>query len=272
MIVIGDIAGQKNALDVLIAKLPKKPIILLGDLNDRGWESREVIQWAMDNEDYVTTLDSNHGDMFVDWYRSILPPSRDYKRRYELGIFESNGGRATLSSYDINPISIDLIALMDNETLKAHIDWLESRPSHIVHEINAQKYLFSHAPMNPNTHRSFDQFLNKGEGFCGYPSDPDSENNFQWNRNEPFQFHRDLPNTISVFGHNSGKDLKLFCEQYKDGIYVKGTDMLQHLVDKNKGEVYGICMDTSRGEKLTALDLETMTIYHSGYSTEARMY
>lgn len=269
MIVIGDIAGQKAALDALVAKLPKKPIILLGDLNDRGWESKSVIQWAMDNEDRVTTLDSNHGDMFVDWFRQKT--NALYVPRYDSDIFEANGGRATISSYDLDFRSTTN-ELLTNGDLNEHIYWLSTRPSHIVHEINTQKYLFSHAPMNPNTHRSFDQFLNKGEGFCGYPSDPDSENNFQWNRNEPFQFHRDLPDTISVFGHNSGKDLKLFCEQYKDGIYIKGTDLLQELVDKNKGEVYGICMDTSRGEKLTALDLSTMTIYHSNYLPEARMY
>lgn len=279
MIVIGDIAGQHSALMKLIDKVPPlKPIVLLGDLNDRGWESKQVIAWAIANENRVTTLDSNHGDMFVDWFFQTMNgfTSSAYQPRYDNEVFEYNGGRATLSSYGINISRCDADELLANKTLCDHVAWLRTRPSSLLAEIAGQKYFFSHAPMNPNTHRDLKQFLLRGKGYCvdyGYAGDQDSTNNFQWNRNEPFQFHRDLPDTISVFGHNSGKDLKLFCEQYKDGIYVKGTDYLQALVDKNKGEVYGICMDTSKDEKLTALDLDTMTIYHSNYAPKnAGMY
>lgn len=264
MIVIGDVAGQHDALMKLIDKVPPlKPIVLLGDLNDRGWESKQVIQWAKSNEDRVTTLDSNHGDLFIDWFFEKIDPT--YKPRYQHGIFEFNGGRATLSSYGINISRCDADEILANETLCQHIEWLDSRASHLLKEIQGTKYLFTHAPMNPNTHRSFEQFLMLGEGFVSWPEDYDSANNFQWNRNEPFQFHRDLPETISVFGHNSGSDIKVFCDQYENGIYIKGSDYLKMVLDKNKNEVYGICMDTTKGEKVTALDLETNEIYHSAY-------
>ena len=52
-------------------------------------------------------------------------------------------------------------------------------------------------------------------------------------------------NVISVFGHNSGFDLKL--------------------IDINLNEVYGIGVDTSRDSKLCCLDLNNLDIYYEGY-------
>ncbi len=274
MNIIGDIAGEYVALIKLLEKMPKQRTLLLGDLNDRGWESKQVIQYAIDNDimrqGLILTLDSNHGDLFTDWFYQRTGMKND--ARYEDGIFEMNGGRATLSSYghDINNTRKEV--LLADKVLCAHVEFLATRPKFFTEEINGQKYFFSHAPMNPNTHRTLEQFLKKGhlnDGDNGYV---DFQNSYMWNRNEPFDFHRELPNTIAVFGHNAGKDLKLICEQYKDGIYIKGTDYLRNLLDINKGEVYGMCIDTSRDKKLTGLDLNTMTIYHENYPTEAKMY
>lgn len=291
MNVIGDIAGQYDSLMRLIAKMPKQPTILLGDLNDRGWQSKQVIQWAIDNDvangGLVETLDSNHGDLLYDWFmqkthKISLEPIVDgfsvktsldgYRPRYDgYEIFEYNGGRPTMTSYGHNISRCFEDELLANEDLVRHVKWLSERPTHLLKEINGQKYVFTHAPMNPNIHRSFEQFLKRGTGFVVY--DDDSRQNYQWNRYEPFDFHRDLPDTISVFGHNSGKDLKLICDQYRDGIFVKGDDKLRSLFEQNKGEIYGLCLDTSRDEKLTGLDLATMTLYHEAYMPEpARMY
>jgi hypothetical protein len=231
MNVIGDIAGQYEALMRLVDKMPYQPFILLGDLNDRGWQSKEVIQWAIDNSDYVTTLDYGH---------------------------------------NISRVSKD--ELLADVVLGKHIDWLADRPSHVLEEINGQKYLFSHAPLVTNPYRTFAQFLKKGSLFDGDNGYIDFNNSYLWNRVEPSGFHKELPNTISVFGHNSGTDLKLFCGQYLNGIYCKGEDKLRALLDLNKGEVYGICLDTSRDAKLTGLDLSTMTIYHEPYIIETKMY
>jgi hypothetical protein len=270
MNVIGDIAGQYEALMRLVDKMPYQPFILLGDLNDRGWQSKEVIQWAIDNSEYVTTLDSNHGDLFTDWY--YQKTIEQHQPRYDDGVFEYNGGRATLSSYGHNISRVSKDELLADVVLGKHIDWLADRPSHVFEVINGQKYLFSHAPLTTNPHRTFAQFLKKGSLFDGDNGYIDFNHSYLWNRDEPYRFHPELPDTISVFGHNSGIDLKLICGQYESGIYCKGEDKLRALLDLNKGEVYGICLDTSRDAKLTGLDLSTMTIYHEPYIIEAKMY
>lgn len=272
---IGDIAGQCEALVKLEAQLPKgSPILLLGDLNDRGWQSKEVIEWAIyndvDNGGRVVTLDSNHGDLFVDWFRQKTDAG--HVPRYDIDVFEMNGGRATLSSYGHNISRCFTDELLSNKTLIDHIKWLSSRPSHVINKVNGQRYLFTHAPFpSGNPHRSFSQFLLKGSGYTSWKQDFDSELNHQWNRQEPNGFHNDMPNTISVFGHNSGNGVKIFCEQYENGVYVN-NDSIEAIMDLNKGQVYGICLDTTRNKCLTALDLTNFRIYTEPYPTEARMY
>lgn len=268
MIAIGDIAGQYEALMKLVEKLPpNKGIILLGDLNDRGWQSKEVIQWAMDNAHRVLTLDSNHGDMFVDWYKQHTDPM--YIPRYDKEIFEWNGGRATLSSYGHNIDTVTMDALLRDKLLQSHLAFLSLAPSHHMTSINRVDYIFSHAPLLVNPHRKLHQWLDKGQGFTGL--NRDTEYNYQWNRYEPDKFHPELPGFVSVFGHNSGNGVKVFCEQYKNGIYVN-NDTIEQIMDLNAGMVYGICMDTSRNKCITALDLTTLKMYVEYYPTEAKMY
>lgn len=288
MIAIGDVAGQHNCLERLIAQLPpNRRICLLGDLNCRGWESKAVIQWALDNDvsngkdGRCITLDSNHGQMFVDWYKTISLPA--YKPQFDDGLFtyrnpltgQNNGGIQTLSSYGIDfrkfetsylhNANVEIMGAIEevlkDDVLKQHIDFLDKRPKRAQYKT----YLCTHAPLNPNTTRSLDQFLKKGGGLR-YPDVCDeTRNNYAWNRNEPKRFHKDLPCVTSVYGHNSYEDIKLICKQYPNGIYVQNNEMFAELLDKNMGEIYGIGIDTSADSKITALDLETMKFYSEFY-------
>lgn len=261
MYAIGDVAGQHDSLIKLVDKLPKKdkPIILLGDLNDRGWQSKQVIQWAIDNDvdngGLVTTLDSNHGDMFVDWYKR-LTIELGYIPRYKTGVFEYNGGRTTVSSYghDLS-LAFSRKDLLNDKIMKRHIEWLDSRPSFAKFSCGNDKYFLSHAPLNVNKHYDLLDFLDK----------EDLDNNFLWNRVEPYCFHKELPNTISVFGHNMQYNIKLICRQYPNGIYAKSQDMLKELVDINKNQIYGIGIDTSKVNKITAIDLESFDYFQESY-------
>lgn len=271
MNIIGDIAGQYESFIKLIDKMPKQKTLLLGDLNDRGWDSNKVIQWAIDNDisngGSVITLDSNHGDMFVDYVFSTIK-KESYKPRYEYDIFlQHNGGNKTMSSYgfDISK-NISSADILSNTMLLNHINWLSQRPSHYIETINNQKYFFSHAPVSPNTNFTLSQFLDKGNGFIETGTSYfDSEYSYQWNRYELDSFHKELPDTICIWGHNAGIDLRLICDQYINGIYIKGSEKLQALFDINKDKVYGICLDTSRDHKLCGLDLNKLEIYHERY-------
>ena len=179
MIIIGDVGGQYSALLALLAKMPiGEPIILLGDLNDRGPESRQVIEFAMSNNN-VRTLNSNHQDGLVDHWLSIFEP--DYERRYSPEQFFTNGGQATLESYGaekgMNPVeSASLIPAY-------HIQWLRSLPG----LIETEELLLSHAPILAEL---------PIEEVKKIPHE--AEHSLLWARNAPSPRSK-----FQIFGHNS---------------------------------------------------------------------
>lgn len=92
MNIISDIAGQFDALIRLVQMMPQnEPILLLGDLVDRGPHSDEVVQWAMKTPN-VKTLMGNHEHMMIDYY--------DKTGLYDRGVWLWNGGSQTKLSYD----------------------------------------------------------------------------------------------------------------------------------------------------------------------------
>jgi hypothetical protein len=114
------------------------PTVLLGDLNDRGPRSREVIEFAM-SEPGLVALHSNHGHMFADWVLSRVDP--DHSPIYHPSDFFINGGAATLLSYGgANGLSELELALL---VPRAHIRWLTARPR----TMELGGLLMSHAPI-----------------------------------------------------------------------------------------------------------------------------
>jgi serine/threonine protein phosphatase 1 len=171
--IIGDIAGRLDELMLLLTKMPKaNKIILLGDMIDRGPNSKEVIEWAMTNPD-VIAIKGNHEDMMVDFYLK--------RNRYEQGIWFDNGGSATVQSYGCmlhtsKPSYEDKIRESLN---KDHIEWMDKLP--MFYE-DAGLYV-SHAPWN-------------GSFALGkYKSAED----MLWNRYPPHK-HEGI---LQVFGHNA---------------------------------------------------------------------
>lgn len=94
---IGDIHGCYNELMALMAKLPIEPrdtVVFLGDYVDRGPDSRLVVEQLIEWKakfPHWRFLRGNHEDMFTDYLSS--------GQRYDMGIFEMNGGDVTLESY-----------------------------------------------------------------------------------------------------------------------------------------------------------------------------
>src|SRR5882757_8068391 len=94
--VIGDIAGNYKTMLALIAKMPPDATVLsLGDPNDRGPRSKEVIEWLMNNGKLVQ---SNHAHMMVDCWKQIMMPGAQ-PRYYDDGLWSANGGDKTVISY-----------------------------------------------------------------------------------------------------------------------------------------------------------------------------
>ena len=89
--IIGDVHGCFNTFIQLLDKLPKDidQIYTVGDIIDRGSMSKEVVQECIVRG--IISVRGNHEDMFLDRLRE--------ENTYDRGVFEMNGGMATLASY-----------------------------------------------------------------------------------------------------------------------------------------------------------------------------
>lgn len=129
--IIGDIAGRYTELMKLIELMPKdNTTILVGDLVDRGPDSKKVVEWCMAHPE-VIVLKGNHEAMMIDAFDEGMS---DSDHLY-------NGGRATLKSYQVaNPTQYPA----------DHIAWMRSLPIYVWDKENG--LFVSHAPW----HRSWD--------------------------------------------------------------------------------------------------------------------
>src|SRR5574344_2082342 len=97
--IIGDVHGHYNELICLINKLPNKfdsKICFVGDLIDRGPDSKKVIQLVKDRG-YDCVM-GNHEQMCIDFNGNPYNIMGGYSYN-SLNLFGGNGGVATLNSY-----------------------------------------------------------------------------------------------------------------------------------------------------------------------------
>lgn len=118
MIVVGDIHGCFKTLMALVKKMPDKQLIAVGDLIDRGPQSKEVINFFIKNNHY--SVMGNHEDMMTDINARRL--------------WLANGGINTLRSYESgNGNYVD--------ELEIHEDWVEKLPLIIEYK----NFIISHS-------------------------------------------------------------------------------------------------------------------------------
>jgi serine/threonine protein phosphatase 1 len=118
--IVGDVHGEYEKLLKLIEKLPKNvQICFVGDLIDRGEKSAEVVELILSN-DYFCVL-GNHELMMI----------KSVKDKQDESIWQSNGGKATLRSYD----------KYDNNILTSHMVFLESLPYFFYFDVEYHKPL-----------------------------------------------------------------------------------------------------------------------------------
>jgi len=140
---IGDIHGHLDLLQAAHRRIeadrarvgdPEAPVVHIGDLVDRGPDSRGVIDWLMrgmaDGAPWVV-LKGNHDRMFALWLEET--PQRDPKLRPELGWLHPRiGGGPTLASYGVHAptdrpeaaVHADARQMVSAE----HLGFLASRP------------------------------------------------------------------------------------------------------------------------------------------------
>lgn len=248
--VVGDIAGNFLTLKALLDQMPKDAeLISLGDPNDRGPRSKEVIEFLMTNGQ---TVQSNHAHMFTERFRQSENPHKSMY--YDRETFFWNGGGQTLNSYGIDWNWKTL----HTHVPKEHIEWLESCPMYI----KTDKYFFSHAPLH--VYVTIEKASQLGTGFYSEP-DPSSDYSLLWNRDVPERPHKELEGRINIFGHNSSDMVKVYTTQFPKGIKVDNTSFQEILERQDKYPIYGICIDTSSNKVLTGLHIPSMTLYQQKY-------
>jgi serine/threonine protein phosphatase 1 len=193
---IGDIHGRVDLLDRLLDLIRADDdrrerldtqLILLGDLVDRGPDSRGVVERAMELRDgpiETRFLMGNHEEVFV---RAVGGDPRALRMLLRIG------GRETVLSYGISAEEYrsldfeDLSALLKQKVPQDHVDFLAG----FEDWIEAGDYLFVHAGIRP-----------------GVDLAEQSSADMRWIRQE-FLHHRESHGRLVVHGHSITDDVDL---------------------------------------------------------------
>lgn len=150
---IGDIHGRLDCLEQLLAQIDADPergdrrvtLVFLGDLIDRGPDSRGVVDRVMAlcaASPDVHCLCGNHEELLLE--------AADGARQ-ALGIFNRAGGRETLLSYGVDDETYEredlkgVQRLIRDHVPPVHLDFLRSLPDSIV----IGDYVMVHAGIRP---------------------------------------------------------------------------------------------------------------------------
>ena len=191
---IGDIHGQIDMLRAAHDRIaadraregtPDAPLIHLGDLCDRGPDSRGVIQYLMDGMAQGapwTVIKGNHDRMF----HRFIDDATHHEARLHEGLtwrHQRLGGLTTLASYGVDGderrSAADIAADMVDAIPQAHRDFLVSRPL---------------------TYQTDDLFLAHAGVRPGVPLDQQAEEDLVWIRHDFLPDTRDY-GPLVVHGH-----------------------------------------------------------------------
>ncbi|MCP1470886.1 serine/threonine protein phosphatase 1 [Sphingobium sp. OAS761] len=151
---IGDLHGRLDLMETLLDRIAQDgrargsmqtTILFLGDLVDRGPNSRRIVERMIDmmaTGDEVRCLKGNHEELFVLVARGEVRA---------VPTFRKAGGAQTLSSYGLPPLDFERMAdraVADwalNNVSRSHVDFLDALPD----TFETGDYLFVHAGIRP---------------------------------------------------------------------------------------------------------------------------
>lgn len=193
---VGDIHGRRDLLDTLLDAIDADSaardraetiVVFLGDLVDRGPDSRGVVERLIEyagGPHRTRFLMGNHEEVFL---RALAGDLKSL--RFLLRI----GGRATIASYGIDDAEYQrldfdaLSAALQARVPAAHIDFLSA----FEETVEAGDYLFVHAGVRPGIDLAAQQ-----------PSD------LRWIRDD-FLLHRESFGKLVVHGHSITEDVDI---------------------------------------------------------------
>ena len=140
--IIGDIHGCADLLERLLGQLGPLPILVVGDVGDRGPDTRRVIDLLITRE--AQGVLGNHDDWLLN-----LAQHRGFD---SFVLNQSMGGEATLRSYGITGHSPREVEAQSWKIPPAHRTWLESLALVIDLEVAGERYWLSHSgiPSHPD--------------------------------------------------------------------------------------------------------------------------
>lgn len=175
--IIGDVAGQYRTLLALLEKMPEGTPVSVGDMCDRGPDSKEVLEFFMNKGLAVM---GNHDHMMWCAYKD-----NDY---YNRGIWGYNGGGPTLRSF-----FPDATHGSPQDLPKNIMDWVEGLPLYLELGEEDKKAFISHAGKHP--HLSLEQVTNIGTSVASRLGD----STLLWNRGNIER----MEGFYQILGHNS---------------------------------------------------------------------
>lgn len=167
--VVADIAGRFSELTKLLERFEQpNQIVCVGDIVDRGTQSKEVVEYLMAHPEIVVLL-GNHELLMLEAHHrqhAYVELPENYVPGPEHWL--SQGGAQTLQSFGKVPDKV--------------LDWIAHLPLQQEIEIEGKRYLITHAPV-PD------------------PDEPWREEPVRlWNRYPP---RRDSRYALQIYGHNS---------------------------------------------------------------------
>ncbi len=190
---IGDVHGHLDKIADAHANIAQDmeraggpaPVVHLGDMTDRGPDSRKVIQFLLDGiargEDWIV-IKGNHDRLFSNYIRT--GSATDDRLRSGLTWLNPRmGGDATLRSYGIERRLLERIEKLHTRAAKAvpeaHVAFLENLP--LWHRTDGM--IFVHAGIRP-----------------GFPLEAQDEDDLLWIRDE-FLWRLEAHEALIVHGH-----------------------------------------------------------------------
>jgi len=175
--IIADVAGEYKTLQALLKQMPDEEPISIGDMIDRGPDSKKVLEFFKKNGKAVM---GNHEHQMLDYYNKT--------KIYKEGVWLfRNGGIFTVNSFIVD----ETLENIDNEPSEDIINWIASLPIYLTF----QDVLISH------TYLLEDDYALKD-----LPS-LENDNSILWNRVPP---KRRSDYRLQISGHNSHWGLKSF--------------------------------------------------------------
>lgn len=129
MNIIGDIAGEYDAFMRLLKIMPQGRVVAAGDINDRGKDSRKVMDWFMEGRG--DAIMGNHDLLFFKYARGEMRFG-DFRNWVD----SRNGGGATLANFsrdDVRPPKIP----------GEYVEWCARRP----YMLEFNSVVITHAPL-----------------------------------------------------------------------------------------------------------------------------